>query len=111
MDLLVSSSQPILEVTLNRESSGLAATIAETIATPKSLYSVKKIPPHHNFVAWFIYAVVLELLKLIWAVIEYENLKLCALLLDKKPILIVASELTILEQELQEECNVLNIKT
>jgi hypothetical protein len=50
-------------------------------------------------------------LKLIWAVIEYENLKLCALLLDKKPILIVASELTILEQELQEECNVLNIKT
>jgi hypothetical protein len=42
-------------------------------------------------------------LKLIWAVIEYENLKLCALLLDKKPILIVASELTILEQELQEE--------
>jgi hypothetical protein len=47
MDLLVSSSQPILEVTLNRESSGLAATIA----TPKSLYSVKKISPHHNFVA------------------------------------------------------------
>jgi len=37
MDLLVSSSQPILKVTLNKESSGLAATIAETIATPKSL--------------------------------------------------------------------------
>lgn len=103
MELLVSSSQPILEVTLNKESSGLAATITETIATPKSLDSVKQISLHHNFVTWVIYAVVLELLKLIWAVIEYENLKLCALLLDKKPILIVASELTILEQELQEE--------
>jgi len=51
MDLLVSSNQPILELTLNRESSGLAATIAETIATPKSLNSVQKNSPHHNFVA------------------------------------------------------------